>query len=230
VRSVPLTTGCTRHDLLSLATGYRAAVDPMHLNALARSLGLSIESLTALGIGWSAYYRAWSFPMTDAAGAVVGIRLRRTDGRKFAVRGGHEGLFAPTQVLTTAHAEPGSLIVCEGPTDAAALLHVGFVAVVGRPSCTGGVKLLVELAQRRRPTEIILVADGDEPGRRGAGDLASVLVAYVAAVRVITPPAGIKDARDWLRAGATRADMEAAIAAAAARRLAFRAVAVRKGC
>jgi hypothetical protein len=38
-------------------------------------------------------------------------------------------------------------------------------------------------------------------------------------VRVIVPPNGIKDARDWLRAGGTRQDVEEAIRAAAERRL-----------
>jgi hypothetical protein len=63
--------------------------------------------------------------------------------------------------------------------------------VAGRPSCTGGIKLLVELMLARKPAEVVIVADRDEPGRRGADNLASVLVAYTLAVRVVTPPAGI---------------------------------------
>jgi hypothetical protein len=103
---------------------------------------------------------------------------------------------------------------------------MGFRGVAGRPSCTGGSRLLVELVRRRPPSEVVIVADGDEPGRRGADDLASVLLAYAPAVRAIAPPEGVKDARAWLRAGGTRQDVEAAIRAAPVRRLTVRATAM----
>ena len=44
---------------------------------------------------------------------------------------------------------------------------------------------LVEVVQRRRPAEAVIVADADEPGRRGADNLASVLLAYCPVVRVV---------------------------------------------
>jgi hypothetical protein len=225
VRTVPL-----RHDdaglpdFTALSRRCQLAVDPGRLHQFARSLGLSADSLSSLAIGWSADQRAWSFPMRNATGVVVGIRLRRPSGFKFAVTGSKEGLFLPAGALDSAG---GRLLVCEGPTDTAALLDLGFLAVVGRPSCTGGIKLLVEMA-RRRPSEIVVVADGDEPGQRGADALASILAAYVPAVRVITPPTGIKDARAWKRAGATRQELEQLIVASAVRRLTVR-TAARKG-
>jgi phage/plasmid primase-like uncharacterized protein len=209
--------------LAELANGYRDAVDPVHLDALARSLGLTVDSLTALDIGWSAHNRAWSFPMRDAAGAVLGIRLRRPDGSKFAVRGGREGLFLPA----TDPIDP-NLVVCEGPTDAAALLDLGFTAVVGRPSCTGGIKLLVELVQRRHPDEVVIVADRDQPGRRGADNLASVLLPHCSSARVVVPRR-YKDAREFVQAGGTREQLEQAIAAVPARRLAVRSRRVHRG-
>jgi hypothetical protein len=168
-----------------------------------------------LGIGWSGELRAWSFPMTDAAGTVLGIRLRGQDGSKFAVRGGKEGLFLPAGLPP----EGGRRLVCEGPTDAAALVDMGFHSVVGRPSCIGGIKLVTELVRRRKTEEVVIVADGDVPGRRGADSLASVLLVFVTVVRVIQPPDGIKDARDWLRAGGNRLVVEAVIRAAPVRRL-----------
>jgi len=115
------------------------------------------------------------------------------------------------------------LLIAEGATDTAALLDLGFNAV-GRPSCTGGVKLLVELVKRLVALEVVIVADADVPGQRGANNLAAVLVAYSPAVRIITPPAGVKDARSWKQAGATSADVQAAIDAAPVRRLVVRAV------
>jgi hypothetical protein len=216
VRHVPLAPAGRGPDLTRLAAQCREAVDPVRLEQFAAALGLSGTALCRLGIGWSSEHRAWSFPMTDPEGNVLGVRLRRPGGAKFAVRGGKEGLFIPSDMLPSS-AE--ALFVCEGPTDTAALLDLGYPAVVGRPSCTGGIRLLVALMRTRQPAEVVIVADCDEPGRRGADNLASVLVAYTPAVRVITPPAGIKDARAWLQAGATRDDMNQAIELATARRL-----------
>ena len=202
-------------DFEELAGDFRAAVNSVDLQRLAAGLGLTVESLQRLRVGWAAGHRAWSFPMTDAAGQVLGIRLRRPNGSKFAVTGGHDGLFLPGDLPGDAG---GRLLVCEGPTDTAALLDLGF-DVVGRPSCTGGKQLLVELVRRRQPNEVIVVADGDGPGMRGAENLATALVAYAAAVRVITPPNGISDARQWKRAGATRRDVLNIINAAEVRQL-----------
>ena len=108
-----------------------------------------------------------------------------------------------------------------GLTDTATLLDLGFANVAGRPSCSGGTRLIVELIQTRKPTEVVIVADNDEPGLRGASALASVLIAYVP-VRVIQLPVGVKDCRAWLQAGAERADMERLIDATELRRLKVR--------
>jgi len=189
---------------------------PDALARFARSLGLSAKSLQRLGVGYSSQRRSWTFPMTDAAGNVLGIRLRSPSGRKWSVRGGKEGLFTPSGL------KPGGrLLVCEGPTDTAALLGLGFAAV-GRPSCLGGVRHVVQLVQRLAPAEVVIVADRDVPGQRGADRLAVTLVAYVPVLRVIRPPEGIKDARAWKASGATSGDVTAAIEAAPARRVAIR--------
>jgi hypothetical protein len=224
VRTIALPRDRPRPDLVRLAVECQSAVRPEMLDRLARSLGLSASSLQQLGIGWSAAHGAWSFPMWDSAGRVVGIRLRREDGRKFSVRGGREGLFLPA----TAPARPAPLLICEGPTDTAALIDLDFANVVGRPSCTGGIRLLAELVQRREPTAVIIVTDNDEPGRRGGDNLASVLAVYATTVQVIAPPPGVKDARAWLQAGATRQDVEQVIQAGPLRRLTVRAREVRR--
>jgi DNA primase len=159
--------------------------------------------------------------MKDIAGRVLGIRLRRPNGFKLAVTGSREGLFIPG--LDNQANETSPLLICEGPTDTAALLDMGFSHVAGRPSCTGGVKLLVELVRSRGRPEVVVVADADKPGRRGAENLASVLLVYTPAVRIIQPPVGQKDARDWLRAGGTRDDVEEVIRATEPRHLVIRA-------
>jgi hypothetical protein len=204
-------------DLSDLAVRCRACVEPGRLQVFARGLGVSVEALLRLGIGWSAAHSAWAFPMTDAAGRVRGIRLRTPAGGKFSVPGSKEGLFLPSGDVG------GPLLIPEGPTDAAALLDLGFSNVAGRPSCTGGVKLLAELARCRQVADVVIFADADGPGRQGAANLASVLAVYAPAVRVIEPPAGLKDARDWLRAGGTHDEVELYMAAAPAIRLAIHA-------
>jgi len=166
------------------------------LPGLARKLGLTLKSLRRLNTGWSAEHRGWTFPMRNAAGRVVGIRLRMADGRKLSVRGGHEGLFIPAALpehLTT-------LFVCEGPTDTGAALDLGLQAI-GRPSCTGGVRHIVELVRMRRPAQVVVVADRDAPGQRGAKALAGVLLAYSHTIKVVTPPPPAKDLRCWLNQG-----------------------------
>jgi hypothetical protein len=209
-----------RHDLERLAAQYQAAVDPGRLFQLARSLGLSTQALTALDIGWCCEEQSWAFPMSDARGKVLGIRLRRPNGFKFSVKGGREGLFIPRRVgQGRSGSVPGGtpLMICEGATDTAALLDMGFDSVVGRPSCTGGVQLLIELVKVRQRPEIVIISDNDAPGRHGAENLASVLAMYAPAVRIIQPPHGIKDARAWRQAGANRGDLERAITVAPAR-------------
>lgn len=179
-----------------------------------------------MGVGWARQYDAWSFPMRDVNGAVRGIRLRRPNGFKFAVVGSKEGLFLPE--LPEESTDP-LLLISEGATDAAALLDFGFRGVVGRPSCAGGSKLLVSLVRQRLNSKIVIVADSDKPGQDGANRLASILIAYTAVVKVVTPPHGIKDARAWLRSGATRIDVEQAIGQAPERRLKVRASIQTKG-
>jgi phage/plasmid primase-like uncharacterized protein len=222
VRTIPMTTAGPRLDLAAIAATYRAAINIDALSGLARSLGVSVASLTALRVGWSADHESWAFPMGDANGNVVGIRLRRPNGSKFSVTGGKEGLF-----LTTASSADQRMVICEGPTDAAALLDLRYTSVIGRPSCTGGIRLLVDLVQQRRPDEAVIVADADLPGRRGADNLASVLLAYVPAVRVVVPTQ-FKDVRDFVRGGGKRQQLEQAIALAQPRRLKVRAFATKR--
>jgi hypothetical protein len=216
VRVIRLGSGSSsRTDLGRLAGQYRQNLDQGRLYQLSISLGLSVTSLGHLGVGWSTEHRAWSFPMAGLDGNVLGIRLRRPNGYKFSVKGGKEGLFLPSIAVE----ESSRLLICEGPTDTAVLLDMAYQNVIGRPNCSGGIKLLAELVRRRRPTELVIVSDNDEPGRRGADNLASVLMVYAPVVKIITPPDPHKDLRDWFKAGGSKREVEEAIAAAAVRQL-----------
>jgi hypothetical protein len=191
-------------NFAELASRYTATVKPEHLAGFAGTMGLSVGSLKRLGIGWKGPSCAWSFPMTDASGQIVGIRLRAASGSKFSERGGREGLFLPSG-LETAHLQD-CLLVCEGPSDTAAALDSGLPAV-GRPSCRGGVELLVDFARQHGVRKIVILADSDEPGQAGAKALADKLAVLPIELSIVTPPAGIKDVREWRRQGATATDV-----------------------
>lgn len=200
----------SRHDFALLVQNYGTAANPERLQRFANSLGLSIGSLKHLSMGWCSEKRAWSFPMRNGAGDVLGIRLRTDAGCKFAIPGSREGLFIPSGLSSS-----GPLLICEGPTDCAAMLDLGFAAI-GRPSCTGGIKLLANYARQRKPAGIVIGSDSDEPGRCGAEALANVLSLYHS-VRIIVPPSGIKDLRQWKFEGASASCIQAAIDAATVR-------------
>jgi hypothetical protein len=57
------------------------------LQRLGGVLGVSAGSLSRLGAAWFAGGPAWSFPMRNGAGEIIGIRLRSEDGSKYAVTG-----------------------------------------------------------------------------------------------------------------------------------------------
>jgi len=171
---------------------------------LATSLGVSPGSLCRLGIAWAAPHRAWAFPMCNGKRRPIGIRLRAESGRKWAIRGSHNGLFWPDHL-----GNGGPLLLCEGPTDVAALLDLGY-ATIGRPSCAGAVDLVIEVVQGLRHRDVVIVADADEQGLDGADRLARALTEAGRRPKVIRPLQG-KDARAWVQAGATRVDVDAVI-------------------
>lgn len=210
VRRLRIPTSTTlpskRAEFARLSDKFRDRITPDGLDRVASTLGLTPQSLHRLRIGWTG--RAWSFPMVDACGRVIGIRLRYPTGGKFAVTGSKNGLFVPDGLN-----DHSPLLVAEGPTDCAALLDFGF-DVIGRPSCSTGARLVVEFVVSLQIQNVVIVADSDEPGQRGARSLAASLVTRVPRVRVITPPPGQKDIRSWKTSGAVRADADGLIAVA----------------
>jgi hypothetical protein len=172
---------------------------------LAVSLGVSPGSLSRLGIVWVTPRHAWGFPMRNAGGQVIGVRIRTKSGCKFAITGSHNGLFWPKDLTGT-----GPLLICEGPTDTAALLDLGYDAI-GRPSCAGTVEAVVAVVLHLRRLDVVLVADADGAGVDGANRLAQMLTEAGCRPKIIQPVQG-KDARAWVQAGATRGAVNAVIA------------------
>jgi phage/plasmid primase-like uncharacterized protein len=165
------------------------------MESWATRLGLPIETLDIMGgchLG-----TMLAFPMYDGTGEICGIRTRNRDGTKRSVTGSRAGVFLPAY-----HDPEAKPVICEGPTDAAAALALGFYPI-GRPSCSGCERHVVDTCRRLGIKKVTLCADDDGPGIAGARRLGDVLQAAKIAVRLVTP-CGHKDLRDWLKAGATR--------------------------
>ncbi|MFN7683786.1 MAG: toprim domain-containing protein [Oligoflexia bacterium] len=188
------------------------------LGAVAELLGLPSAPLVRLGVGWSPSDRATTWPMRNGSGDVIGIRLRcPKTASKWSVKGSAHGLFYCPSLLSVER--PERLWIVEGNTDAAAILSLGF-DVVGVPSAGGGCDLLIDLARRILPGEVVVLADSDDSGRRGAERIADAMM-IVAPVRIVSPPQGIKDSRSWVVSGASRKAIESAADAATVRRIAM---------
>lgn len=194
-------------DCHALMRSFQADTAPDAIRRHALALGVSSGSLVRLGIAWAAAHKAWAFPMLNENTVIVGIRLRNQMGRKWAVSGSRQGLFWPI-----GSPEPNaSVMICEGPTDTAAMLDLGYFAV-GRPSCTGCSDMLQGLTVGY---DVVIMGDRDlpkvrpdgtiwHPGQDGARRLADHLCGKARSVRIILPLKGCKDARAWLQAGVTR--------------------------
>lgn len=174
---------------------------------LASLLGVAPDALRRLQAGWNPAQQKSSWPMRNDEGEIVGVRLRDpVTAEKGGVGGsdGHGVFYDPDQVL---NAPQGARVwIGEGPTDTAALLTLGFIAI-GCPSAGVGGEFIASIGHRIRPAEWVIVADADAKGIEGAKELQGELVA-VAPVRIIYPPNGCKDARAWLGLGARRETLE----------------------
>jgi hypothetical protein len=183
------------HDLVMKAE------DAARVELLSCQLGVSEHALHRLMVGWMPEHKAWSFPMWDGSGRMIGIRLRGPNGKKWCVSGSFNGIFHP---ICVAHDDDSLLMICEGPTDCAALLDLGFDAI-GRPNALGGVKYLTEFLRGGR-RDVVIVADNDHESRvgmEGAVKLLQAIRPLTASVKILTAPGGYKDIRGWYNGGGT---------------------------
>jgi len=172
---------------------------------IARELELEVDALRRLGIGWCPRQRCSTWPELDAELRVVGINCRFDGGDKRLRRGDRVGLFMPSDLPADLSAE--HVLVLEGGTDSAAGLSLGRWCI-GRHAALSAFNEIKRLLRRRRPLAITIVAHRDSGiGLSSAQRLAVVLEAVCRDVRVILPPDGIKDLRDWIKAGGTAGEL-----------------------
>jgi hypothetical protein len=157
-------------DCRALMARWYDETKPATFTLLGLDLGVEQWTLGKFGLGccYAQCHNAWAFPMWDGLGHMVGIRLRSMAGKKWTVTGTHAGIFVPM-----VNPQP-TLVICEGPTDTAAALSMGYYAV-GRPSCSGGAPMIKELIARTAVRRAIVIADNDDPGLNGARSLISNL-------------------------------------------------------
>lgn len=178
-------------------------MDPQRLGRMALELGVKADALRAMEVGWDGY-AGYTFPMRSPSGAITGIRHRSLEGtRKWSTRQSKRGLFIPTMEISNC-----LTYVCEGPTDTAAAVSMGLHAI-GLPSCKSCLKECVQWLKGRRRFNVCVVADDDEAGMEGARGLAALTTRAGITTRVIVTPK--KDIREWMRAGATAASVQALV-------------------
>lgn len=179
------------------------------LDGLSRELAVTTDSLESLGITRNGV--AWLIPERDATGETIGQAKRFDDGSKGFVKGGNRGLtYAHPLDNYAGSSMSDPVFIVEGVSDVAAGLSMG-LDVVGRPSATGGAKYLAELLKDRH---VVILAENDEAGQKGAKSIADNIIDSVQTLRIISPPAGYKDLRQWY-AATGGADKTAVIMAAA---------------
>lgn len=195
-----------------LATYERAFTAAARAHA-AETLGLDASVFDAYRIGYHAESDALALPAMQLDDPVIcGIRFRslRPTGQKWwTAAGSTAGVLIPTRAPKDG--EP--LLLTEGPSDGLAATQVGLHAIA-RWSCTLDRRHLdtVELYLRQLSCpEVMVVGDNDAAGtgQRGADGAAAAIAKQVpdACVMRIQPPDGIKDLREWVRAGATAGDI-----------------------
>jgi hypothetical protein len=184
--------------MLKAQRRYVAAINrTAHLwRDLIGDLGVDEPVLRSMGVGWAAEAGAYSFPMRDGGGRIVGIRYRALNGRKWALPGSKSGLFL------SENAPLGVVMMPEGPSDSAVLRELGF-SVWGRPDARSGSAYAIYRLTKLRaegilPSEVVIVGDDDRTGKSGANHFATEIARSASVpVRVVIPPKGL-DVRQWV--------------------------------
>lgn len=182
--------------------------NPRRMEALSTELCLPIDNLRKKwGVGWDG--DAYTIPAKNGAEELIGIMRRFPDGEKIWVSRSRNGLFIP-KIKTWS----GNLFICEGFSDAATLIELGFRALA-RSNCQTGLDYIKDLLHRKSGIgQVAIVGDNDprnvhgNVGQRGATKLARQLYGGEYCVAVTDVPEKYKDMRQWIQqGGATKQDI-----------------------
>lgn len=212
------TAQCTELLDQTRSLGWEAKV-----TTLAELLHVDVEVLHRLAIGWrwgdvtrgqQLHAGSWDYPMRSGDGAVIGVHRRLSvpfkrvskDGQeqvtgKLMHKGSRLGLVYDPAGWADG---TGPILLPEGMTDTATLMHLGLSAV-GRPNDRACVDMMAELL-RDVPADrpIVVLAEDDRkddgrwPGLEGATYCARQLATLLRRpVAWCQPIGGQKDVREW---------------------------------
>jgi len=167
------------------------------LKDLSKDVNISIKTLRQMQIGWDG--AAFTMPVFNSNNEIVGIQRRFPNGSKRMVKGSAVGVFIPPLDWTNLN----TLYICEGFTDTATALDMGLRAI-GRLSCQTGKDHIIKFCIKKKPSQIVIIADNDEVGEKGALTLGreisqgyKLFATPCPDITVIVPEA--KDLRQWVK-------------------------------
>lgn len=82
----------TQKTIEQLYDVYIANINPAMYEVIGAGLGVSAQSLSALGVGYDFLNQASIWPERDATGTIIGLLRRFHDGKKYTVAGSKRGL------------------------------------------------------------------------------------------------------------------------------------------
>lgn len=167
-------------------------------------LGITSSTLALFGMGWDKELEMWAFPMRNETGQIIGIQKRANNGFKYCHPGSTPGLFIPDMLIP----KHDLIVVCEGMSDTATAIDLGFGAI-GKYNYSVGNDMIPKLIQNMRGVHmeriglVVIVADPDENGRRGAEDLRQN-VREIGIDAIVICPSRSKDFRESVKKGLTK--------------------------
>lgn len=177
-----------------------------HIKDLCNRWGVGTGALQAMQIGWSGRY--FTFPVRDAENKPIGLQRLYPDNSKRLDKGSQMGILIP-RLNWDDLPDNWTLFICEGLSDTATALDLGLRAI-GRLSCGTGKDHIIKFCAKKKPSQIVIVADNDIPGLAGAKLLGrhichgyKLFTITCPHIKVITPPTGAKDIREWRKKGLT---------------------------
>ncbi len=131
------------------------------------------------------------------------FKQRRLDGKGgwiWNLEGVQRVLYRLPELLTSQ--SESYVFITEGEKDVEAIRSLGLVATCN-PGGAG--KFTEDMKGPLQGKYVIVIADKDEPGRRHAAQVKTLLEGITASVKVIELPGeGVKDAADWVAVGGSR--------------------------
>ncbi len=116
---------------------------------------IPLDILDMYCIGWDG--QAWTFPMRDDYGSIIGMQRRFVDTTKYCVNGSQLGLFTPI-------CSNKNVVITEGLSDATVATHLGYFGI-GKPSAGFGEQIVRKYLENiNYAGTIIIVADNDSAG------------------------------------------------------------------